>query len=148
MSYDKAKENARRRELDVRFVYSYDGHECTATREGDTCMDCEDSALRVRIVPDDCCDWDSLKGDCFNPAVNTDIDPDVLAEEERAFERHVSRFGVWGVIAEYKDDAGRWCHAESVWGICDDDGLALCMAEFKENLMENATPTPESWLAL
>jgi len=149
MSYDKAKEMARRREIDVAFVYRFDGHECDATHQAHACMDCADSALRVRVVHDDACySWDDLEGDMFNAEANDDMHPETLASEQADFRASVDRFGVWGVVAEYKDERGHWQVSDSIYGLCDEDAMSLYTAEFKQRLMDDAEETPVSWLAL
>lgn len=142
---DRAKELARRRAIDTAFTFRANGHECN---DHGGCQDCCDSDLRIRMVPDDVCDMEDLKGDMFNPTVNNDMDPAVLAEEEEAFEASVMRFGVWGLVAEYKDNAGVWVIEDSIFGLCDDDAVALYTAELKERLMVLVEPTPDSWCAL
>src|SRR5574343_459629 len=62
-------------------------------------------------------DLDDLKGDCYNPKVNTDIDADKLREEEIAFESLVESDGVFGYVLEKKCTAcGQYEHVDSCWG--------------------------------
>jgi hypothetical protein len=122
----------------------------------DASDDWETGQGRVRIIesPDYHCDMDDLKGDCFNPDVNTDINPNRLAREERGFEDRVNRDGVWGYRAEYWNGS-KWIETDSIWGViggdfhesCDDDELmesaldSLLLCECKKALeLESTRP--------
>ena len=61
---------------------------------------------------------EDLKGDSYNPQVNSDIDPAVLKAEELAFEELVNREGVYGYTLEYWDATPNvgWKHVDSCWG--------------------------------
>lgn len=61
---------------------------------------------------------DDLKGDCFNPEVNPDIDAAKLRSEELAFERQVESEGVFGYALEvWSDKVGEgWTHVDSCFG--------------------------------
>jgi len=76
--------------------------------------------VRLRCVPDECCDLAFLLGDTFNPAVNLDIDPVVLKEEEQREIARIDREGVWGIVAEAWNGE-EWVHADSCWGFIGDD---------------------------
>jgi hypothetical protein len=76
--------------------------------------------VRFRVVPDTHFDCEDLKGDMFNTTRNTDIDPEVLAQEEKAFEERVYYDGVWGIVTEYSE-GGLWTFADSVWGFVGND---------------------------
>lgn len=75
---------------------------------------------RYRITEhiDMCFDMENLKGDCFNPSVNTDIDPNTLENEERQFEDRVNNEGVYGYVLEKWNPAPDkgWEHIDSCWG--------------------------------
>jgi hypothetical protein len=61
---------------------------------------------------------ENLKGDCFNPKVNTDIPEEVLKNGEREFEELVNQEGVFGYVLERwnpKPGIG-WEHIDSCWG--------------------------------
>lgn len=57
---------------------------------------------------------EDLEGDMFNPKVNSDIDPDVLAAEREEWVRDLETYGVWGMgLAK----AGKLLYDTFVWGI-------------------------------
>ena len=60
----------------------------------------------------------TLKGDCFDPSVNPEIDPLIMLKEEREFERKVESEGVFGYALERWNPAiGKgWEHVDSCWG--------------------------------
>ena len=60
----------------------------------------ENKAYRIVEIPDCDVDLDNLKGDTYNPKVNTDIDSIELKRQEREFEDLVSREGVFGYALE------------------------------------------------
>lgn len=74
--------------------------------------------FRITEKPDDIIDLDHLKGDCFNPEHNPDIDPAKLKRDERDFERLVGREGVYGYTLErWNPEVGQgWEHVDSCWG--------------------------------
>ena len=76
--------------------------------------------VRFRIEPDDYFTVEDLEGDCYNPSVNPDIDPDQLAEERNEFVDRINREGVVGIIGEYRSNNG-WEHADSCWGFVGND---------------------------
>lgn len=61
---------------------------------------------------------ENLKGDCFNPSVNPDQDPETLKNEEVQFESLVKREGVFGYVLErWNPEPGTgWEHLDSCWG--------------------------------
>lgn len=109
---------------------------------GETIPECETPARwrpgspRVRIVehPDEILRMDDLKGDCFNPDVNSNINPNRLEREESEFEARVRDNGVWGYVAEYWDGT-EWCDADSIWGFVGNDFIGSC---YDDELMESA----------
>ena len=100
---------------------------------------------RVRIVamPDNCLQMDDLKGDCFNPHVNSDINPNRLAREEREFEDRVYREGVWGFRAEYWNGE-EWIETDSIWGFVGDDFIG---SGYDDDLVESALDSLDVYLA-
>lgn len=78
--------------------------------------------IRMIVMPDEDYDIEELKGDTYNPEVNTDIDPAQLKEEEEAFEARVAKEGCTGIIGQYKCPCcGEWKDADSVWGYVGTD---------------------------
>lgn len=62
-------------------------------------------------------DLENLKGDCFNPKANPDIDADKLKAEEMIFESLVENEGVFGYVLEKKcASCGQYEHVDSLWG--------------------------------
>ena len=63
-------------------------------------------------------DMDNLKGDCYSPKVNTNIDPETLKEQEKDFEKEVYREGVFGYTLErWNPETGiGWETVDSCWG--------------------------------
>ena len=59
-----------------------------------------DKAFRIIEVIDDCSTFEDLCGDCYNPEVNHDIDPEVLARDLRKFKRQWENEGVFGYVLE------------------------------------------------
>ena len=76
--------------------------------------------VRLRIVADEDVCMEDLKGDCYDPRVNSDVPRAKLEREEREFEQRVSDLGVWGVIGEYFDGED-WQRADSCFGFVGDD---------------------------
>ena len=76
-------------------------------------------SYRILEVEDwDVVDLEMLKGDSYNPKVNPDIDPKILAQEERDFELLVEVAGVYGYVLEkWSPEVGEgWMHVESCYG--------------------------------
>ena len=81
-----------------------------------------DDIVRIRIEPDDSADLDNLLGDCFDPDVNSDIQPHVLARQRQEEIDRINRDGVYGIIGEYKCPCcGNWQQVDSCWGFIGDD---------------------------
>ena len=76
--------------------------------------------IRLSIIYDDFWNMDDLKGDCYNPDVNHDINPNVLKKQEKEFEDRVSSEGCTGLIAEYWDGT-QWQEVYSCFGFVGDD---------------------------
>jgi hypothetical protein len=59
-----------------------------------------------------------LKGDFYNPDVNTDINPEQLRNEEAAFDREVEQEGIYGYqLEKWNSEAGRgYEHIDSLHG--------------------------------
>ena len=76
--------------------------------------------VRLRIVPDDCADFDDLCGDTFNPVLNSHILESRLVRERKEFEERVSRDGVWGIQGQFFDGE-QWHTADAVYGFVGDD---------------------------
>jgi hypothetical protein len=56
--------------------------------------------FRITETPDNIYNMADLKGDCFNPEFNPDIDPVQLRDEEHRFERDIYEKGVNGYLFE------------------------------------------------
>lgn len=76
--------------------------------------------VRIRIAPDEICDFDELCGDSYNPIANPDIPASRLARERQQELDRVNRDGVWGMIGEYWD-GDDWQLVDSCWGFVGDD---------------------------
>lgn len=78
----------------------------------------QNGPYRIIELHDDHCDLENLKGQCFDPKVNPDIDPEILKQEEKDFEDLVSREGVYGYALEQWDPEvdGGWQPVDSCWG--------------------------------
>lgn len=63
-------------------------------------------------------DMENLKGDTYNPEVNSDIPSGQIEREEREFEDLVSREGVFGYVLEkWNPEVGKgWEQIDSCWG--------------------------------
>jgi len=76
--------------------------------------------IRVRKVADDYYTFDDHKGDCFDPTINTDIDPKALKRQERNERARFNRQGAFYSIAEYW--TGRtWVETDLIGGFVGDD---------------------------
>jgi len=102
-----------------------------------------DSRVRIVAMPDHCCDMDDLKGDCFNPDVNDNINANRLAREERGFEERVAREGVWGFRAEFWNGL-EWIETDSIWGFVGDDFIG---SNYDDDLIESALDGLQECLA-
>lgn len=83
-------------------------------------QDPENPTVRLRLEPDECCSYEDLAGDSFDPLVNSDICASQLEREEQAFKDRINRDGVWGLIGEFWDGSD-WERADSCWGFVGDD---------------------------
>lgn len=88
--------------------------------EYDRDQDRETGSVRLRIVADDCCNFDDLEGDTFDPDVNSDVPRARLEREQKEFREKVNRDGVWGVIGEYFNGK-EWVHVDSCFGFVGED---------------------------
>ena len=73
---------------------------------------------RIVEIQDTDYSMDDLKGDCFNPSVNTDIDVKILKRDEIEFEKSVYDDDVFGYVLEKWDPSVGigWVHVDSCWG--------------------------------
>ena len=92
-----------------------------------------------RIIEEADLDWDmaDLKGDSYNPKVNSDIDPEKLKAEEKRFEALVQSEGVYGYsLEEWNPEVGKgWESDNSCWGFVgqyDENSKHYIVQEFKE----------------
>jgi hypothetical protein len=79
----------------------------------------DDKVYRIVELPDDSACMEDLKGDTYNPKINTDISPEQLHKEELEFEDLVSRTGVYGYMLErWNSEPGKGCyeHIDSCFG--------------------------------
>lgn len=74
--------------------------------------------IRILEVEDDVCSLKDLKGDCFDPDYNPEIDPARLKKEEIEFENLVKSEGVFGYVLERWNPAPGigWEHVDSIFG--------------------------------
>ena len=61
---------------------------------------------------------DDLKGDCYKPEHNPDIDPETLAQQEKDFEEHVDTYGVFSYhVEEWNPEVDKgWEHIDGCTG--------------------------------
>lgn len=73
---------------------------------------------RVVEVMDEVYRLRDLKGDCFDPKVNSDLDADELRRQELAFEKKIDNEGVFGYVLECWDPrvGAGWETLDSCWG--------------------------------
>lgn len=78
----------------------------------------ESGVYRILEILDEFANIDDLKGDCYNPEVNSDISPELLEEQEREFEQKCYDEGVFGYILEkWNPEVGQgWEHVDSCFG--------------------------------
>lgn len=93
-----------------------------------------DSRIRIVEMSDCHADMDDLKGDCFDPDVNCDINRNRLAREEREFEERVYRDGVHGYCVEYWNGA-EWIETHSIFGFVGNDFIG---SGHDDDLMKSA----------
>ena len=71
----------------------------------------EDRLIKIESDTEPAEAWfiESLKGDTFNPEVNTDIEPSLLAFEEKGFEKLAYAEGIYFYTSYYKCVCcGKW----------------------------------------
>ena len=91
--------------------------------------------VRLLIEPDQSYSMKDLKGDMFDPKINKDVKPEILAKQEKDFEERVSQQGVWGIVGQYKCPCcGEWKSTDSVWGFVGDDWEE---SGYDEDIMNN-----------
>jgi hypothetical protein len=97
-------------------------------------QEAEDQGLvRLNVVPDYCTDDEYLFGDTYDPDVNSDIRPAVLARQKKEAIERIDRDGVWGIESEFYDGE-EWVSADRIWGFVGDDwkdsgsDLDVCVA--------------------
>ena len=92
---------------------------------------------RILCERDDDYDIEDLKGDSYDPIVNSDIDPEKLRREEIAFERAVKRYGVYFLVLEVWNPAiGKgWELVDSCGGVVGKSGIKDTIAEFKQQVL-------------
>ncbi len=89
---------------------------------GDVGPNQDRTLVRLRVMPDECCELDNILGDSYDPKVNPDIPAERLERERQAEIDRINRDGVWGVIGEYRVSADEeWEQADSCWGFVGDD---------------------------
>jgi hypothetical protein len=79
----------------------------------------------IQDEPDDLF-YDDLFGDCYDPVVNNDINPNVLAKQEAAAIEQINNDGVWVTVAKYRDpteyeDDREWHETDSCGGFVGGD---------------------------
>lgn len=74
--------------------------------------------FRILEILDEIYEMENLKGDCFDPRHNPEIDAVELAAQEFNFEQKVFSEGVYGyVLEQWFPDVGRgWETVDSCWG--------------------------------
>ena len=92
---------------------------------------------RILCERDDDYDIEDLKGDSYDPIVNSDIDPEKLRREEIAFEQAVKRYGVYFLVLEVWNPAiGKgWELVDSCGGVVGKSGIKDTIAEFKQQVL-------------
>ena len=65
-----------------------------------TIFETENKSYRILELLDECFNVDDLMGDTYNPEVNADIAPDLLARDKAKFIRQVNEEGVFGYVLE------------------------------------------------
>jgi hypothetical protein len=78
----------------------------------------EQGEFRIVEIQDNYFDFDDLCGDTYNPKVNSDIDPEVLAEDLKHFTDLVNNEGVYGYELQKRSPEVNegWGHVDSCWG--------------------------------
>lgn len=115
-----------------------------------TIFETTDKTYRILEIYDETTlyDLENLKGDCFNPEVNPDIDIEELKKQEKAFEKKVYNEGVYGYVLEkWNPEPGiGYEHLDSCWGFVgqyDENSeeynhyiVEELMSQIPENLIE------------
>lgn len=96
-----------------------DGYVVSEYDASDDCDDCDGARVRIVERGDDLC-FDDIAGDCYNPEVNKDINPNILKREEKEERERISSEGVWFYESQYWDGAD-WEHADSIGGFVGGD---------------------------
>lgn len=75
-------------------------------------------AYRIVEMYDEHATFDELKGDCYSPSVNKDVNPETLKQQELEFEELVRVEGVYGYELQHWNSEidGGWEHVDSCWG--------------------------------
>lgn len=83
-----------------------------------TVYETQDKTFRILEVVDECTRYEDLVGDCFNPAVNHDIDAEVLKRDEARFKRRWLDEGTFGYVLERWNPApgAGYEHVDSCYG--------------------------------
>ena len=86
-------------------------------------------SVRLRIVPDEFADLDSLLGGMFDPEVVGRYPGGArrLEKEKQDYIEKIEQDGVWGIIAEYWNGES-WQETDSCWGFVGND--------WKEDLLD------------
>ena len=82
----------------------------------------------IQDEPDDVF-YDDLFGDCYDPVVNNDMNPNVLAKQEAAAIEQIKNDGVWVMVAKHRDpteyveyeDDREWHETDSCGGFVGGD---------------------------
>lgn len=76
--------------------------------------------VRLKVIPDEYACLDDLFGDTYDPTVNSNVKPHVIARERQREIDRINSDGVWGLVGQYFD--GRdWVDADSCFGFVGDD---------------------------
>ena len=77
-----------------------------------------ESNYRIIELHDDYINMKDLKGNCYNPSANPDIDVKVLELQEKAFEEKVYSEGLYGYeLQKWSPQINiGWEHVDSCWG--------------------------------
>jgi hypothetical protein len=95
----------------------------------------ERGALRLLFVQDSCI-WnaDVLFGDCIRPS------------EEKRLWKQVEETGVFGIVAQVREDSGEWTEASAVWGFFgEQDGTLFGNAYVADALGEAVDKCAEQY---
>lgn len=77
--------------------------------------------VELRREPDDWVSYDDLAGDCYNPAANPDVNPNVLKKQEEAFRRRIDEEGVYVYTSAYLLPDGTPECTDVIGGFVGDD---------------------------